>query len=704
MSVTKQGVQTGFLYIIWFGLFVVGIVFANLIAARGVNRIDLTQDQRYTLADVSQQIAADLPGEVVVEAFFSSNLPPELDQVRRDVADLLSEYAAHSNGNLTYSFTDPGAHEDAGARAESFQLPNFPLQESSEDELSVRYIYAGVVFIYGEGLGECQTDREMCLDDGRSEDACDGDYDQCLQSLDRIETVDQMLPGMNYEYELTKALRTVVSQEGPPVIGVLLGDGGMFDELLDIPFNPQNPMPPEQQEAQRQAELARLRAEYVNQLGQLFDNLYTFEFIDINDGPIPCATDCALEQSCNAEEGVCTCERNSDCSVQQECEEGFCRPSLELAGLFVFGPTTELDDDQLYFLDQYIMAGHPVAFFVSPWYYEELHFDQNMGQQQTVTVPAPNPTTLDELLSDYGIVLNRDAIVDLPNAQITAVRAEGNIGPMRVVEWIPDLDPRLPQLTEISETSVLVPNMDLLAFLPLDRARPLSQGSISLTPSAIELRDRGRLEIEHVLRTSDQSYRFVPEDEDDLSLSSLSGDDLEEFINAYREDAENPEIDLDPGPFTVAVSIEGQIESAFEEREGDNPLHLSATDNGRLFVVANGHWVQALLVNQDPLLSRQVQQMLPGQVRNTIQQYRVASIVLLRNTADWLAQDSELVRIRSRGQPVFLDMTEEINKTFYQFFNIGGVPAIFAFLGLCGFLYRQHRRYKLGLTYQNMGK
>lgn len=696
MSVTKHGVQAGFLYIIWFCLFVVGIVFANLIAARGVNRVDLTRDQRYTLAEVSQQVASELPGEVVVEAFFSSNLPPQLDQMRRDIADLLSEYAAHSDGNLTYSFTDPGAHEDAAARAESFHLPNFPLQESSEDELSVRYIYAGVVFIYGEGLDECQVDRDACVEDGRSEESCDGDYDECLQALERIETVDQFLPGMNYEYELTKALRTVVSEEGPPVIGVLIGDGSMFDELLDIPLNPQNPMPPEQQQAQ-------LQAEYVNQLSQLFDSLYTFEFININDGPIPCATDCALEQSCNVEEGVCTCERDSDCSDEQECEQGFCRPSLELDGLFVFGPTAELDDDQLYFLDQYIMAGHPVAFFVSPWYYEELHFDQNMGQQ-SVTIPAPNPTTIDDLLSNYGIILNHDAIVDLPNAQITAVRAEGNLGPMRVVEWVPDLEPRLPQLTEISETSVLVPNMDLIAFLPLDRARPLSQGSISLTPSAIQRRDDGVLEIEHVLRTSESSYRFVPEDEDDNSLASLSGSDLEDFINAYREDAENPEIELDPGPFTVALSVEGQLDSAFPDREEDDVMHLNSTDNGRIFVIANGHWVQALLVSQDPLLSRQVQQMLPGQVRNTIQQYRVASIVLLRNTADWLAQNSELVRIRSRGQPVFLDMTEEIDKTFYQFFNIGGVPAIFAFLGLCGFLYRQHRRYKISLTYQNMGK
>ena len=54
-------------------------------------------------------------------------------------------------------------------------------------------------------------------------------------------------------------------------------------------------------------------------------------------------------------------------------------------------------------------------------------------------------------------------------------------------------------------------------------------------------------------------------------IESLSEADLTPYIEAWDADREDPDIDLEHGPFTVAMTIEGHLESAFapEAEEGD---------------------------------------------------------------------------------------------------------------------------------------
>jgi ABC-type uncharacterized transport system involved in gliding motility auxiliary subunit len=614
MSITARGATSGLVRFLWLGLVVAAILLLNLIAGRTTARIDLTRDGRFTLSEATVETAGSLPGSVQVEVFLSSNLPPALEQMRRDLNDLLAEYQAHSDGGLTYEFVDPDKSEEFAARASSLEIPSWPLEQRSENEISRRFVYAGVSFVY---------------DDGEEE---------------RVQTIPQLLPGMNYEYELTRALRLVTRERGKATIGILVGDGGMFDQLVNVPMDPRQPRGREE-----------MIAEYEEQLGLLFESLYDFRFVDLT-------------------------ERE--------------RVPEDIDGLFVIGPAAELGEGVQYALDQLVMSGRPVAFFVSPYRLEALNFDQ--PGFQNLSVPSDNPTGLGALLEAYGVQLRRDAIVDFDRAQVSAEQREVNLGGLRGTTWMPFLDPRLPELTKISETSLLVPNMNLLAFLPLERARPLSQSSLGLTAQARAAVESGALSVDHVLRTSDASFRL--EARDVPRLASLSDADLEPFFRALEENPEAPDLEQERGPFTVAMTVEGRLSSAFPER-ADDEGHLGATLEGRVFVVSHGTWVQALLTGQDPLLGRGA--MLPPAVRATVQQYHASNILLLRNTADWLAQESDLVRIRARGQASFFDSgaLSEGEKRFFKLFNIAGVPAIFCFLGLCGFLIRQARREALRKRY-----
>jgi len=610
---TSKGIKTGIVSLVWIGLVVVGVVLVNLIAWRAPGRVDLTADGRYTLAQPSIDVAAQLPGEVHAELFFSPDLPSAFEQMRRDVSDLMAEYAANSDGLLTYEFVDPTASDDERAHAHAYDVDEWPLQVSDQSGFGVRRAWTGMTFIY-----------------------------QHSDEDERYETIARLMPGMNYEYNMTRALRSVVSDDELPTIGFVIGDGGFLDPILDSvpPFNPQNPQSPEEMRAEL---ISRLEADLASGLEELFQ----VRLVDINDD-IPDS----------------------------------------IGGLLMAGSTAVFDDDMKRRIDQFVMSGRPVALFLSPYRLETLDMGNQMPQMQgPIRIPSQNQTGLDELLEQYGVVLERDAIIDVAvdNAQVSARRFQVEIGGQVVGStWVPTADPRLPVMTEVSRTSLITPNMSQVVFLPIDRTQPLSQSSLRLSETAEAAIAAGTLEVDEVLRTSTTSYRYVQDDENEYIR--LDESDTMALAEVYELNPADPEIDLEQGPFTTAITLVGHMESALEDPE------IASTDAGRIFVISNGYWMGAQFLQQDPIF-RMLNQLGRG-VAQQVQAYVGLGEMLFRNTTDWLAQDTELVRIRVRNAPAYADAStlDDSDKTFYKAFNIAGVPAIFCFLGLCGFLIRQYRR------------
>ena len=645
MSLTFRGVKTGFANAIWLLLILVAVIFLNLIASRVPWRADLTHDNRYTLAEPSIEIARDLPGPVSVEVFFSEDLPPQFEQMTRDITDLLTDYSSASDGKLTFEFIDPDASDDHRTRAEDFGVPSWPLQVSGESEFSVKVASTGIVFLYDNEDGE-----------------------------EQVEVIERMLPGGNYEYDLTRALRDVVTdpEEGRIKLGIAIGIGGFLDQFLDIPMNPQNPISPDQ-----------IKDQIKEQLGMFFEGLYDFELVDISEAEV----------------------------------------SDDVTGLFVIGPTAEHDDEMLRRIDAFVMSGRPVAFFLSPYKMETQNFDQpGFGP---IDIPAENDTGLEELIETYGVRLNEDAIVELNlmSAQVSVEEWIINMGGRQARVPVPIPDPRLPVMTLLSPTSLIVPQMPMVAFLPMDRERPLSQSSLSLTADAFRAAGDDELVVEEVMRTSESTFRYVPGEPEERILV-LDKEDLTSYLEAYEANPDDPDVrmllgidededgniddvqteSVDRGPFVVGYSLVGFMESHFPgaEEVEDDPEVTSSTDSGRIFVVANGHWIESLLTQRnDPLLNPNAMRMMdPGAVRQ-VQQYLRSGEMLFRNTADWLAQDTALVQIRVREEPAYIDSDRltEWQKMKYKLFNIAGIPILFSFLGLCGFLVRQFRRGRIEAIY-----
>lgn len=134
------------------------IVVINVIAKRVFTRADLTKNNSYTLSPVSKDIVANLEDKLLVKAYFSNNLPPPYNNVRRQVQDLLDDYRSYSKGNLNYEFLNPtssgeGEGNELDKEAQKYGIQPVQIQAMDNDKLEVKRAYLGLVFLY-EGKQE----------------------------------------------------------------------------------------------------------------------------------------------------------------------------------------------------------------------------------------------------------------------------------------------------------------------------------------------------------------------------------------------------------------------------------------------------------------------------------------------------------------------------------------------------------------------
>lgn len=172
-------------------LLVLGIVLlANILAARFFFRLDFTEDKRYTLSSATREMLADLGEPVTVKAYFSNNLPPQLDRVRRDFRDMLVEYTQASRGMVVYEFIDPLEDEEGEMKAQQDGIMQMQVQVREKDQLKAQIAYMGAVIELGDGK----------------------------EPLPVIQNTSGM------EYFLTSGIRKLAVVD-KPVVGLLLGHG-----------------------------------------------------------------------------------------------------------------------------------------------------------------------------------------------------------------------------------------------------------------------------------------------------------------------------------------------------------------------------------------------------------------------------------------------------------------------------------------------
>lgn len=127
------------------GIAIVLCIFVN----RLIWRADLTEDNRYTLSSASEQIAGQIEDPITVTAYFSEDLPPNLDLVKDEFRNFLDEFRAFSGGNLEYRFVNPNENDQTETEAQQAGIQPLLVNVRERDQVSQRRAYLGAVFQYG---------------------------------------------------------------------------------------------------------------------------------------------------------------------------------------------------------------------------------------------------------------------------------------------------------------------------------------------------------------------------------------------------------------------------------------------------------------------------------------------------------------------------------------------------------------------------
>ena len=124
------------------------LVVLNMISRNMFFRWDLTDNKMYSLSDSSKSVVSKIDDLMTLKVYFSNNLPGEYGNNRRFLQDILEEYAAYSDGNLTFEFYEPESDEDLQTDAQKSGIQPVQLQVIENDKVEVKRVYMGMVFMY----------------------------------------------------------------------------------------------------------------------------------------------------------------------------------------------------------------------------------------------------------------------------------------------------------------------------------------------------------------------------------------------------------------------------------------------------------------------------------------------------------------------------------------------------------------------------
>ena len=591
--VAKTGLGNGLFLLILAGV----AVMLNLVSTDLYGRLDLTGDQRFTLAPASKKLVSDLGSPVEVKVFLSGELPPPYDSIQRELSDLLSEFAANGGGNFRFTIVDPGASEEDKEKAANYGIRPVTVGEQSSTALSVREVFMGLAIVYQKPSGDVQ------------------------------EVIPQVFPGMNYEYELTRRIRKISSETEIPTVGFVIGDGSFFDTIITEAAKQGGP------EGQDPAEA--VKTQLAGQLkSQLFDDLFAIEWVTL-DKPVADTID----------------------------------------GLVLLGPTKDLGAEGAKNLDAFVMKGKGVAIFQSPYRSNSPDIGVIPGMPK-FTVPEENKTGLEGIIESYGVTLNKDTLIDRQSPQVSVVeKVVAYMGNEPLKASVPTLDPRLPLMTNINRKSLLVPNVNLLAFMPAERATPLPISSLSRTAASTAAVQAGTLTITEVVSSAETTVKRT----NAMGLSV--------------EDATEEKPDEVAGPFPVIVTIEGKLASS---------VGNGSTDKARIVVASNGDFISNVFNRNDPLADPRTLRGMPPALGQSVQEYRESAVNFLTNATEWLVSDADLIAIRGRGSVAYIDGSrlDSSKKFTMQAFNIVGIPLLFSLGGLVAWQLRKGRRAALAARFK----
>jgi ABC-type uncharacterized transport system involved in gliding motility auxiliary subunit len=136
-------------------ILVLGIViFGFLLVDNYVQRIDLTEDERFSISGASHELAGSLQDPLTIRAYFSDNIPERIRPFQRQVFDILTEYEAHGGGKIKVERHDPLSSSTAASEAQNYGVRPIELRVYEATEASALQVYGSIVLVFRDQASE----------------------------------------------------------------------------------------------------------------------------------------------------------------------------------------------------------------------------------------------------------------------------------------------------------------------------------------------------------------------------------------------------------------------------------------------------------------------------------------------------------------------------------------------------------------------
>lgn len=106
--------------IVAFLFVIVALVAVNFAVSKVIFRMDLTADNRYSLAESTKEILDDLEDKIEVKVYLHGNVGAKYKQLEKAIKETLDEFDVYAFDGVEYDFVDPNAIENDTVRMRTF--------------------------------------------------------------------------------------------------------------------------------------------------------------------------------------------------------------------------------------------------------------------------------------------------------------------------------------------------------------------------------------------------------------------------------------------------------------------------------------------------------------------------------------------------------------------------------------------------------
>ncbi len=694
--------------------FVVVILLINSAASTLFFRIDLTRNRIHSLSQASKDVVANFEEPLTVKAYFSENLPPPYNNLEQEISDLMEAYSLRGNKFFNYSIHSIGSEstgesEDSLANradARSYGINPIQIQKVEADEVTLVSAFMGIVFIQGDlietipvlDVGENRelmitstmkkmsdkTGTLLALDKNiqlklylsssleknvASLAAYPGDFADKVEELNRqyygrldFKRIDPENLAAGEKSPQEYNLSSLTIPLGPPnnpvnktVYASLVIDNGVTARAVNL-F--------------KRSIFGNYSIEDTAALiGVLPGIVDTFVGIDPrvgflsdhNSRSIYGAPQGQNEPGMNNLQNLLG--KNYDL-VDVSLADGI--PS-DVSTLLIVSPREGFSEWELFQLDQYIMKGNSIGFFIDSM----TAIDTSGGNPYNAQPPAylPRNTGLEPLLAHYGITVENSYILD-ENSYVQTQRDQ--TGGLREIKYY--FAPYIERETIESESVVMgsIKRILLLSNSPLTVSTDAASG---VEPRVLFRSSAKSWEMREQINLYNPTTIYPPSDDQRLTMNAavfIDGTKSSYFKGKSIPDPPVEEEDTDDADNDDALAVFSSDQAAADMVQIDS-------GDGKIFVIGSSTLLMDNILDAEG---------------------RSANAAFLLNLVDTLSNREDYARMRSKGQTYSpLSETSVAFRRLVKGFNIVGLPVIVIFVGIVVLLRSISRKKRIELLF-----